>query len=229
MKIYCSVYKITNNINGKSYTGAHETEDIDDDYMGSGRVIKEAIVKYGIENFSKEILFIADTADEMYDKEKELIEIGPRSYNIAPGGRGAGKGCIGGMLGKKHTEKSKAKTSTSNKAFYQSYRYTAKEKSRHIENARRNAEKIKDTFWWNNGQNNKRSKTCPGLEWKRGRLKHEITKYDTEIYARKQKRTKIIIIDNIEYFSLNEASRRTKLARQTIRSMLVDGRATEKK
>jgi len=101
MTVY-SVYKTTNSINGKSYIGAHAPADgnIYDGYMGSGRAIKAAIKEYGKENFSKEILFIADTPEEMYDKEKELIEPGPNSYNIAEGGIGGGAGENNPMWGR---------------------------------------------------------------------------------------------------------------------------------
>ena len=34
------IYKITNNINGRYYIGRHATKNINDDYMGSGKAIK---------------------------------------------------------------------------------------------------------------------------------------------------------------------------------------------
>ena len=82
------VYKILNRVNGKSYIGCHKTTNLNDGYMGSGRLIKRAIKKYGLENFEKEILFEFATAEEMFEKEQEIVEIGPQSYNLNEGGYG---------------------------------------------------------------------------------------------------------------------------------------------
>lgn len=82
------VYKLTNAINGKVYHGMHKTLDPNDGYMGSGRLLKLAIAKYGKSAFTKEILFQFDTRKEAADKERELVWIGTGSYNLKQGGVG---------------------------------------------------------------------------------------------------------------------------------------------
>lgn len=39
---YIYIYKITNTINNKIYIGRHTTENINDGYMGSGRLLVQA-------------------------------------------------------------------------------------------------------------------------------------------------------------------------------------------
>lgn len=85
---YFTVYKITNNKNGKFYIGVHSTFDLNDGYMGSGIHISNAIKKYSLENFTKEYLFFALTEQDAFYIEKELIVLGSMSYNIANGGEG---------------------------------------------------------------------------------------------------------------------------------------------
>ena len=65
-----------------------QTVNLNDSYMGSGKLIKRAIEKYGIENFTKEILHIFTTAEEMDAKEKELVTLHENSYNMTEGGKG---------------------------------------------------------------------------------------------------------------------------------------------
>lgn len=91
MKKYI-IYKTTNNINKKFYIGYHSTEDIDDDYLGSGRDLLKAIKKYGKDNFTKEILFIFNNLEDALEMEKiivnESVVKDKQSYNIKVGGEG---------------------------------------------------------------------------------------------------------------------------------------------
>jgi hypothetical protein len=66
----------------------HKTDNLEDGYMGSGKLIKAAITKYGLENFIKDILFVFDNESEMKSKEKELVILGENSYNLVEGGHG---------------------------------------------------------------------------------------------------------------------------------------------
>jgi GIY-YIG catalytic domain len=86
------LYKTTNKVNGKFYIGVHQTNDINDGYIGSGTLLKAAIVKYGIENFHREVLQIFKSKKDAYQKEKELVteELvkSKDCYNVKEGGRG---------------------------------------------------------------------------------------------------------------------------------------------
>lgn len=91
MKYYI-VYKITNHINNKIYVGVHKTMDIYDGYMSSSKLVANAIKKYGIENFSKEIIHHCDNEIMMYKKEAEIVTVDfckrIDTYNIKVGGYG---------------------------------------------------------------------------------------------------------------------------------------------
>lgn len=86
--MFYMIYRITNLINNKTYIGKHQTKNLDDGYMGSGKLLRRAIKKYGVENFKKEILHVVDTEAEMNAKEKELVVLGEMSYNLCSGGQG---------------------------------------------------------------------------------------------------------------------------------------------
>lgn len=82
------IYKITNKVNQKTYIGYHKTNNINDSYMGSGKLIKLAIQKYGLENFNKEIMHVFDNSIEAFSKERQLIEALAPEYNLHEGGSG---------------------------------------------------------------------------------------------------------------------------------------------
>ena len=93
--MYGVIYKITNQINGKSYVG--QTTTSLSQRMASHRransVIGKAIRKYGWENFSVEVLEECDTKEQL--NEREIFWIAalncktPNGYNRSDGGEGA--------------------------------------------------------------------------------------------------------------------------------------------
>lgn len=84
------IYEIKNKINGKSYIGQHSSNELGS-YLGSGKLIKRAIEKYGIENFERTILEKCSNKEELNErerywiKEKDTITTG---YNLTEGGTG---------------------------------------------------------------------------------------------------------------------------------------------
>ena len=86
------VYKTTNQINGMFYIGTHKTDDLNDDYMGSGKYLRRAIQKYGLKNFKKVVLHVFDNPDEMFSKEAEIVTEAflseENTYNLKVGGFG---------------------------------------------------------------------------------------------------------------------------------------------
>jgi hypothetical protein len=85
------IYKTTNKLNGKFYIGAHKTKRKNDTYLGSGVALNRAVIKYGKQNFEREILFECASESEMYVKESELIsqiKSNTHCYNLNVGGKG---------------------------------------------------------------------------------------------------------------------------------------------
>ena len=128
------VYITTNIVNGKQYIGSHKTENVDDGYLGSGTIIKNAIKKHGKENFRRELLIECDNIDKARDLEasyiKEYNTLSPNGYNISPTGgttrlgkhskktiqilRDKNKGKNNPWYGKSHSDEAREKMSFAN-------------------------------------------------------------------------------------------------------------------
>lgn len=90
MNLYNFVYVTTNSVTGKQYIGDHSTNNLNDTYVGSGKLIHEAIKKYGKENFKREILEHFDTKEDAFNAQEKYINeyntLSPNGYNISPKG-----------------------------------------------------------------------------------------------------------------------------------------------
>lgn len=114
--MYGYIYLTTNLINGKMYIGQKKSTKYLPNYLGSGKILRRALKKYGIENFINEVLKWCDSKEELNLLEKFYIKIFNAStsdyfYNIAKGGDGGmthepyyGRAYF---KGRHHTEESK--------------------------------------------------------------------------------------------------------------------------
>ena len=99
------VYCTTNTVNNKIYIGVHKTENPNkfDGYIGCSVKVTQpstymnpktafqyAVKKYGVSKFTRSILYIYDTAEEAYKKEKEIVTTDfiklETNYNMIEGG-----------------------------------------------------------------------------------------------------------------------------------------------
>ena len=120
-----TVYRTTNLINSKVYIGFHSINNYDDiicvesingsifndGYMGSGKLIKRALQKYGPINFKQSLVFISDDKKEAELLEKEIVNIkwikSDDNYNVSIGGNVTILfGEDNGFYNKKHTRES---------------------------------------------------------------------------------------------------------------------------
>lgn len=91
--MYGYIYITTNIINNKIYIGQKKSNVLNPTYYGSGKILKQAIDKEGIENFKVELLYECSSKEELDKKEMETIKeyknkFGRDCYNIAKGGNG---------------------------------------------------------------------------------------------------------------------------------------------
>jgi len=103
---YGFIYITTNMINGKKYIGQKMFRIQWQSYLGSGAYFLRAVKKYGKENFSREIIAIAHSKEELDKLEIEFIKNhnavdNEDYYNLVDGG--------GTTAGHHHSEETKRK------------------------------------------------------------------------------------------------------------------------
>lgn len=118
---YGFVYITTNNLNGRMYVGQKKIDDwgVWKNYLGSGKAFKQAVKKYGKENFEREVLDFAYSPEDLNSMEAEYIldldcVSDPQYYNLVEGG-----GTVTGMIHSDATrEKLRVRMLGENNYFY---------------------------------------------------------------------------------------------------------------
>lgn len=94
-QIYYYIYLTENLVTGRKYIGKRKCKckTDEDTYLGSGKILKQAIAKYGTQNFKKTIIEVCSSEEECNNREKFWIgkfdaASNPDFYNIALGGDG---------------------------------------------------------------------------------------------------------------------------------------------
>lgn len=197
----CFIYKTTNSITGRFYIGKSKTND--PSYLGSGKILRQAINKYGESAFTKEILEEC-TDDEVDNREKYWINelksydrnIG---YNIAMGGTGGDtvshhpdKEAIFEKRGQKIAEWHSTLSSAEKKELGKKISEAKRGKSNGREGYKHSQESIDKI------KSNQPPKT---EEWAKSHSKAMAKRKGTSL----PKKYKRVIVDGVEYGSVKEA------------------------
>ena len=94
-KKYHYIYKTTCTVTGKFYIGMHSTDNLEDGYLGSGKILGYSRHKYGDENHVREILEMLPSREALKAREKEIVNeqllSDPLNINLKYGGDGGGR------------------------------------------------------------------------------------------------------------------------------------------
>jgi hypothetical protein len=60
-------------VTGRFYIGMHSTENLDDGYLGSGKILWRSIKKYGKNHHSLEIIENCESREVLREREKQLV------------------------------------------------------------------------------------------------------------------------------------------------------------
>lgn len=105
--MYYYLYEIKNKLNGMIYIGIHKTKNLNDGYMGSGKILTSAINKYGKDNFEKTVLKFFENEEAMRAAEASYVDESFLArddvYNLVAGG-----GCGWSYVNEKYKTKPKS-------------------------------------------------------------------------------------------------------------------------
>ena len=95
------IYRTTCTITGRWYVGMHSTDTIDDNYLGSGKLLWPSIQKHGRENHVREVLEFCSDRKALIKREHRLVDDkfidDPLCMNLMKGGLGNSPGYVASL------------------------------------------------------------------------------------------------------------------------------------
>lgn len=160
--MYGYIYKTTNLVNNKIYIGQKKSDIfLGNRYLGSGKLLRRAVNKYGEENFKVELIEEVELKDDMDKREIFWISYynatnSAIGYNVSEGGN-VNRTMVGEnnpFYGKHHTEDTVIKIKKCNRGKIPWNKGLTKETDTRVkaytENNKRRGERVKNTVWINN-------------------------------------------------------------------------------
>jgi hypothetical protein len=99
---YHYIYKITCKVTNRFYIGMHSTDNLEDEYFGSGKRLWYSINKHGKENHVKEILEYLSSRQLLKEREKEIVNKELLDNNLC---MNLQEGGGGGLINEEHKKK----------------------------------------------------------------------------------------------------------------------------
>ena len=153
--MYGFIYITTNAINDKKYVGMCSSVKRFKGYLGSGILLKQAIAKYGKENFTRLVLEECETEEQLRESERKWIDFydavnSEQFYNMCDGGRGGNTGT--GRSTSEQTKKQWEKKSKEERSRIA--RQSVKNRTRNYKgdnNPMAGKSAVRGLKWYNNG------------------------------------------------------------------------------
>lgn len=217
------IYIVENNINNKRYIGK-KTGKFDKNYYGSGIIVRQAIKKYGKDEFSVKILEYCDSQEILNEREKHFIQTLNPEYNIAAGGDG------GHVL--KYADKNYVKEIYIKRSITMSNTWNNISKEKREEWGRNISIKRKGSNGRTGTHHSEETKKRISESNKSGVLKRPDTwKENHRIASEKRKGisnskcNRIIFVDGVEYISVKTALNTLQISRPKLMNYIKNGRA----
>ena len=202
--MYGYIYKRQNKLNQKIYIGQHkhikEEVTLDKSYHGSGTIFKNALEKYGEENFTYELIDSAESPEELNEKEIYWINfynsLTPNGYNLTKGGLGTPG------FTQSDYQKEIVRDYMKNREITDEFR----ENCRKSKIGNFNGKGNKDLIWINDGENSFKVKSLEGIDFtiysaerylKESTLSKFKEAYEDRMYVKKDGKDKYIRIKDL--------------------------------